>query len=161
QERRRHADLGRSAAAEPMIARYSRPLMAEIWSEAHRARLWLEVELAVTETREARGEAPAGTSARIRQQARLDPERVLGIEAEARHDVIAFLTMLSESIGDDARYVHTGLTSSDLVDPALACQIVEAGRLLLPEIGATRRAAWELAERHRRTPMVGRTHGVH
>jgi adenylosuccinate lyase len=144
-----------------MIARYSRPAMAEIWSDAHRARLWLDVELAVTETREGRGEVPAGTSARIREKARLDPERMLEIEADVRHDVIAFLTMLSESIGDDARHVHTGLTSSDLVDTALACQIAEAGRLLLPEVAATRRAAWELAERHRRTPMVGRTHGVH
>ena len=144
-----------------MIARYSRPAMAEIWSDDHRARLWLEVELAVTETREDRGEVPAGTSARIRQQARLDPERMLEIEAEVRHDVIAFLTMLAESIGDDARHVHAGLTSSDLVDTALARQIAEAGRRLMPEVAATRRAAWELAERYRRTPMVGRTHGVH
>ena len=144
-----------------MIERYSRPAMAEVWSDAHRARLWLDVELAVTETRESRGEAPEGTVARIRQAARLDPQRMLEIESEVRHDVIAFLTMLSESIGDDARHVHAGLTSSDLVDTALACQIVEAGQLLAREIATTRRAAWELAERHRRTPMVGRTHGVH
>ena len=144
-----------------MIERYSRPAMAEVWSEAHRAKLWLDVELAATETREARGEVPAGTTLRIRQAAKLDPQRMLEIEAEVRHDVIAFLSMLAESIGDDARHVHAGLTSSDLVDTALACQIVEAGGLLLPEIAATRRAAWELAERHRRTPMVGRTHGVH
>ena len=144
-----------------MIERYSRAAMAEVWSDAHRTRLWLDVELAVTETRESRGEVPAGTVARIRKAARLDPARMLEIEAEVRHDVIAFLTMLAESIGDDARQVHAGLTSSDLVDTALACQIVEAGRLLTPEIAATRRAAWELAERHRRTPMVGRTHGVH
>jgi adenylosuccinate lyase len=144
-----------------VIERYSRPAMAEVWSDAHRASVWLDVELAATETREARGEVPAGTVARIRQAARIDFARMLEIEAKVRHDVIAFLTMLAESIGDDARHVHVGLTASDLVDTALACQIVEAGRLLKAQIVATRRVAWELAERYRRTPMVGRTHGVH
>src|SRR5213075_2796294 len=86
---------------------------------------------------------------------------MLAIEAETRHDVIAFLTMLAESLGDDARHVHAGLTSSDLVDTALACQIVEAGALLAGELRALRRVAWTLAERHRATPMVGRTHGIH
>jgi adenylosuccinate lyase len=144
-----------------LIERYARPAMADLWSDAHRLRLWLDVELAVTEERERRGEVPKGTMARIRSAARVDPERMAAIEAEVRHDVIAFLSMIAESIGDDARHVHAGLTSSDLVDTALACQIVEAGRLLRREVGVTRRAAWELAQAHRRTPMVGRTHGVH
>ena len=83
------------------------------------------------------------------------------IEAEVRHDVIAFLSMVSESAGDDARHLHVGLTSSDLVDTTLACQIGEAGRLLGTEVRALRATAYALAERHRRTPMVGRTHGIH
>src|SRR5262249_55064091 len=91
----------------------------------------------------------------------LDPARMKAIEAEARHDVIAFLRMLAESIGDDARHVHAGMTSSDLVDTALACQIAEAGKLLRGVLESLRAAARALAERHRRTPMVGRTHGIH
>ena len=144
-----------------MIARYSRPEMARIWSDAHRLELWLAVELAATAAREARGEVPAGTVEGIRSAARLDEDRMLEIEAEVRHDVIAFLSMVGESVGDDARHLHVGLTSSDLVDSALACQIVEAGRHLRTGIVAARRAAWNQAQAHRHTPMVGRTHGVH
>src|SRR5262245_66494837 len=83
------------------------------------------------------------------------------IEAQVGHDVIAFLSMLAESVGDDARQVHVGLTSSDVVDTALALQIVEAGTLLADGLAGLRAASWTLADRHRRTPMVGRTHGIH
>ena len=144
-----------------MIARYARPAMRDVWSDAHRLDLWLRVELAVTSVREAQGDAPAGTVQRIRNRARLNEDRMLAIEAEVRHDVIAFLSMVAESVGDDARHLHVGMTSSDLVDTALACQILEAGQLLRSEVVGARRAAWELAQRHRRTPMVGRTHGIH
>ena len=144
-----------------MIARYSRPAMQALWSDARRLALWLDVELAVTGARERRGLVPAGASRRIRERARLDLARMEAIEADVRHDVIAFLSMAAESVGDDARHLHVGMTSSDLVDSALACQIVAAGRLLLPEVARLRRACWDLAQRHRRTPMVGRTHGVH
>jgi len=135
--------------------------MREVWSEPRRLGLWLDVELAVTAARERAGQAPAGVSERIRARARIDGARMEAIESEVRHDVIAFLSMLSESLGDDARQVHVGLTSSDLVDTALACQIVAAGRLLLDGVRALRRAVYALAERHRHTPMVGRTHGIH
>ncbi|MBI5711253.1 MAG: adenylosuccinate lyase [Candidatus Eisenbacteria bacterium] len=144
-----------------MIARYSRPAMSAVWSDERRLSLWLEVELAATAAREARGLVPAGATARIRERARLDPERMLAIEAEVRHDVIAFLAMVGESAGDDARHLHAGLTSSDLVDSALACQVREAGRVLEAELARLARAAWTLAQAHRRTPMVGRTHGIH
>jgi adenylosuccinate lyase len=144
-----------------MIQRYVRPEMAEIWSEERRLALWLEVEIAPVETREAAGEVPAGTVARIRRSARIDAQRMRAIELEVQHDVIAFLSMVSESVGNDARLLHAGLTSSDVVDTALACQIQQAGRLLLEGLSAVRRAAYGLAERHRMTPMVGRTHGVH
>jgi adenylosuccinate lyase len=144
-----------------VIARYVRPRMGEVWSDAHRLDLWLQVELAVTATREARGAVPAGTAARVRETARLDEARMLEIEARVHHDVIAFLSMVAESAGDDARHLHVGMTSSDLVDSALALQIVEAGALLREELRRTRRAAWRLAQAHRHTPRVGRTHGVH
>jgi len=144
-----------------VIARYSRVEMARVWSDEHRLALWLDVELAVTAAREALGQAPAGTAERVRARARIDGARMEAIETEVRHDVIAFLSMVGESAGDDARELHVGMTSSDLVDTALACQMVEAGRLLLGEVRALRRIAWELAQKHRLTPMVGRTHGVH
>ena len=144
-----------------MIERYSRPEMSEVWSDPRRLALWLEVELAVTATREDRGEVPRGASERLRRSARIDAARMLAIEAEVHHDVIAFLSMLAESTGDDARHVHVGLTSSDLVDTALACQIQQAGGVLAASLARLRRAAWALAQRHKRTPMVGRSHGVH
>jgi adenylosuccinate lyase len=144
-----------------VIERYARPAMAHIWSDEHRLELWLEVELAATATRESLGEAPAGVAERIKARARLDGARMLAIESEVRHDVIAFLSMVAESVGDDARHLHVGLTSSDLVDTALALQIREAGELLLADVTELRRVTWDLAQRHRHTPMVGRTHGVH
>ena len=144
-----------------MIERYRRPAMTRVWSDERRLERWLDVELAVTRAREERGEVPAGVAERIRARTRLDLPRMLAIEAEVRHDVIAFLSMVSESAGDDARHLHVGMTSSDLVDTALACQIQEAGALLLGAVRGLRRAAWTLAQAHRRTPMVGRTHGVH
>ena len=144
-----------------MIARYRRPEMARAWGDERRLGLWLEVELAATAARERRGEVAKGTVERIRATARLNAVRMLEIEEEVRHDVIAFLSMLAESIGDDARHLHTGLTSSDLVDTALACQMVEAGRVLRRGLVRLRRVAWDLAQTHRRTPMIGRTHGVH
>jgi adenylosuccinate lyase len=144
-----------------VIERYSRPEMAAVWSDARRLALWLDVELAVTAVREERGEVAGGTSERIRRTARIDAPRMLAIEAEVQHDVIAFLSMIAESAGDDARHLHVGLTSSDLVDTALARQIQEAGALLAGSLAHLRRAAWTLAQRHRKTPMVGRSHGVH
>ncbi|MEY4071539.1 MAG: hypothetical protein RL721_2153, partial [Candidatus Eisenbacteria bacterium] len=144
-----------------MIDRYARPEMAAVWSDERRLALWLEVELAATRARENRGEVPAGTCERIRQRTRLDLGRMLAIEAEVHHDVIAFLSMVAETAGDDARHLHAGMTSSDLVDTALACQIQEAGRVLVAEVNRLRHAAWGLAQRHKRTVMVGRSHGVH
>src|SRR5215510_11033764 len=144
-----------------MIDRYCRPEMQEVWSDARRLARWLDVELAVTATREDRGEVPKGTSDRIRRSARIDAARMLAIEAEVRHDVIAFLSMIAESAGDDARHLHAGMTSSDLVDTALALQLVEAGRLLLDALHGVHAASWALAQRHRHTPQIGRTHGMH
>jgi adenylosuccinate lyase len=144
-----------------VIERYSRPAMRRVWSDERRLERWLEVELAVTAAREARGEVPTGVSQRIRDRATIDVGRMDAIEAEVRHDVIAFLSMIAESVGDDARHLHAGMTSSDLVDTALACQMVEAGELLRAAVARLRRTVWQLAQDHRTTPMVGRTHGIH
>jgi adenylosuccinate lyase len=144
-----------------VIARYSRPEMIRAWSDERRLERWLEVELAATGVREQQGLVPTGTTARLGAAARLDRGRMDAIEAEVLHDVIAFLSMLGESVGPDARHLHVGMTSSDLVDTALALQIGEAGSLLVAAVKRLRRAAWELAQAHRRTVMVGRTHGMH
>ena len=144
-----------------MIARYSRPAMAALFTEEARLATWLEVELAACEACEAVGRVPGGTAKRIRERAQLDPARALAIEAEVHHDVIAFLSMVAESAGDDARHLHHGMTSSDLVDSALGLTLQRAGLLLLEGIRALRGALVALADRHRRTVMVGRTHGVH
>jgi adenylosuccinate lyase len=144
-----------------MIARYTRPAMAALFSEAARYQLWLEVEVAVTAALEQRGEAPAGVTDRIRAAARVDPARIDVLEATLRHDVIAFLTQVGETVGPDARYLHLGMTSSDLVDTATALQLVRATDLLLAETEALRDVAAALARAHKETVMVGRTHGVH
>jgi len=144
-----------------VIARYSRPKMAALFEDAARYRTWLDVELAVTQALERRGEAPSGATARIRAAARIDPARIDALEATLRHDVIAFLTQVGETAGEDARWLHLGMTSSDLVDTALALTLVRAFDLLLPEVEALREETRRLALRHKETVMVGRTHGIH
>jgi len=144
-----------------MIPRYSRPAMAALFEDPARYRTWLEVELAVCEAMERRGDVPAGASARIRQAARIDPARIDELEATLRHDVIAFLTQIAETAGPDARFLHLGMTSSDLVDTALALTLVRATDLLTAETEGLRETVRTLALRHKETVMVGRTHGIH
>jgi len=144
-----------------MIPRYTRPEMAAVWSDDAKLAKWLAVELAVCDAYARRGTVPAEAVARIRARARIDARRVEEIEARVRHDVIAFLTALEDEIGDDSRFVHVGLTSSDVVDTALALQLVEAADRLLTGVDGVRDVLRALALRHRDTVMVGRTHGVH
>jgi len=144
-----------------MIDRYSRPEMTRVWSAEARYAKWLEVELAVVEARARRGEVPADVPARIKAQAHVDPRRIAEIEARVKHDVIAFLENLEEAIGDDSRYVHVGMTSSDVLDTSLALQLQEASRILLAALEGLRDVLRRLAVREKDTVMVGRTHGVH
>jgi adenylosuccinate lyase len=144
-----------------MIARYTRPEMAAVWSDEAKYAKWLAVELAVCDAYARRGVVPAEAVARIRARARVEPRRIEAIEACVRHDVIAFLTNLEEAIGEDSRFVHLGLTSSDVLDTALALQLVEAAERLLAGLDGLRDVLGRLAVRHRDTVMVGRTHGVH
>ncbi len=144
-----------------MIARYSREEMAALFADEARYQAWLDVELAVVLAMERRGQVPAGAAGRIRAAARIDPARIDALEATLRHDVIAFLTQVSETVGPDARYLHLGMTSSDLVDTALALTLVRAADLLARELRALREVVRGLAVRHRDTMMVGRTHGIH
>ncbi len=144
-----------------MIERYSRPEMSAIWSDQGRFERWLAVEIAVCEVLAERGEIPAEAVAEIRERANFDPARIAEIEAEVRHDVIAFLTNVAEYVGPSSRFVHYGMTSSDVLDTSLALQIRDAGKLLLDGLDRMIRVLRERALEHRHTVMVGRTHGVH
>ncbi|MEK7709471.1 MAG: adenylosuccinate lyase [candidate division NC10 bacterium] len=144
-----------------MIDRYTRPEMGAVWSQAAKYAAWLRLELAVCEAYARRGHIPPDALARIKGQARVDPARIDAIEARVRHDVIAFLTNLEEALGADSRYVHVGLTSSDVVDTALALQLQQASDLLLVGLQRLREVLGELALKHKDTLAVGRTHGVH
>ena len=144
-----------------MIPRYSRPEMARLWSQDAKYEAWLKVELAVCEVFAKRGVIPADALGRIKAKARVDAARIDEIEAKTRHDVIAFLTNLEESIGADSRYVHIGMTSSDVLDTALALQLQQACEVLLGDLDRFRAALRTLALRHKGTLCVGRSHGVH
>ena len=144
-----------------MIPRYSRPEMARLWSQDAKYEAWLKVELAVCEVFATRGVVPADALGRIKAKARVDAARIDEIEAKTRHDVIAFLTNLEESIGADSRYVHIGMTSSDVLDTALALQLQQACEVLLGDLERFRAALRTLALRHKGTLCVGRSHGVH
>ena len=143
-----------------MIERYSPPAIRAVWSDQHRLELWLRIEVLACEAWATLGRIPASALPKIRKGT-FDKDRIAEVEARVGHDVIAFLTVLNESIGQpEARYVHLGMTSQDLNDTATAVQLVESGRLIAGDLASVREAAAELAIRHRRTLMAGRTHGV-
>jgi adenylosuccinate lyase len=144
-----------------MIERYTLPEMGELWSEENRFRTWLEVETAAVQAMEEVGRAPAGTAAEIRAKGTFDIVRIREIEAVVHHDVIAFLTSVNESLGEEKTYLHRGMTSSDLLDTALAILLVRACDLIDEKLTGVGRHLRELAGRHRTTVMIGRTHGVH
>lgn len=144
-----------------MIDRYSLPEMARLFREEARLEAWLAVELAACEAGEEAGLVPDGTAARIRGRVRLDAKRAAEIESQVHHDVIAFLSMVAESAGEEARHLHLGMTSSDLVDSAMGWTVRQAGAVLRSELDACIEAVLDLAERHRDTICIGRSHGVH
>lgn len=144
-----------------MIARYSREPMARLWSEQARFDAWWKVELAVLEARVDRGELPAQACDHIRRTARFTPEEIAEVEADVQHDVIAFLTVIARFVGPDSRFIHQGLTSSDVLDTAFALQIKESAALLIDNVTALRLILGRRAREFRNTPTVGRTHGIH
>ncbi|HEX2478075.1 MAG TPA: adenylosuccinate lyase [Geminicoccaceae bacterium] len=150
-----------------MIPRYTRPEMAAIWAPEHRLRLWLEIELCALEAMAAIDQVPRAVAANVRAAAErhgaalVDPRRIEEIEAETRHDVIAFLTHVEQVIGPEARYLHLGMTSSDLLDTALALQLTAAADLLLADLDRVLEALGRRAHEHKHTLCIGRSHGVH
>ena len=143
-----------------MIERYSPVAMREIWSDRRRFEHWLRIEILACEAWADAGRVPRESLPAIRR-ATFDVERIAEVEERVGHDVIAFLTVVGESIGPDSRFVHLGMTSSDVLDTALALQLREAAGLIGSDLGEVREVAVELAIRHRRTLMAGRTHGIH
>ncbi len=144
-----------------MIARYTHPEMGRIWSDERRYETWLQVELAAADAMAAAGIVPAEASRELRQKGAFDIARIEEIERITQHDVIAFTTSVAEKVGPAARWLHFGLTSSDVVDTAQALQMVQACDLTLSNLRALAEAIKGRALEHRSTPMIGRTHGVH
>ena len=144
-----------------MIPRYSRPQMAAIWSDETKYRIWLEIETLAAEAMENLGTIPAGTSAALRERGAFDIARIAEIEAEVKHDVIAFLTNVTEHVGAEARFMHQGMTSSDVLDTCFSVQLTRAADILLADLDALLAALRRRAEEHKNTVTVGRSHGIH
>ena len=144
-----------------MIERYTNPEMGRIWSDQRKYETWLQVELAAVDAMAQAGIVPADAARDLRARAAFSVERIEEIETITQHDVIAFTTAVAEHAGPAARWLHFGLTSSDVIDTAQALQMCEACDLLLKDLDALMQAVRTRAEEHRRTPMIGRTHGVH
>ncbi len=144
-----------------MIRRYTNPEMGAIWSEQRRYETWLEVELAAADAMADAGIVPREAARELRAKAAFDIARIEEIEQTTQHDVIAFTTAVAEKVGPSARWLHFGLTSSDVVDTAQALQMRQACDLIVKGLAGLMDAVRARAEEHRRTPMIGRTHGVH
>ena len=145
-----------------MIQRYSRAVMRDIWSEQRKLEIWLQIELLASEALCAAGLVPRKDLAQMKARARFDIERCKELERTLNHDVIAFTTNVAQNIGAPAsRWLHYGLTSSDIIDTAFAVQMVQSAEILLEDVGALRRVIAARATQHQFTPMIGRSHGIH
>nr|WP_263012928.1 adenylosuccinate lyase [Ancylothrix sp. D3o] len=144
-----------------VIERYTLPEMGDLWTETYKLKTWLDVEIAVCEAQAELGYIPKEAVEEIKAKANFDLDRVLEIEAEVRHDMIAFLTNVNEYVGDAGRYIHLGLTSSDVLDTALALQLVASLDVLLARVEDFIQAIRYQAQQHRYTVMIGRSHGIH
>lgn len=144
-----------------MISRYTRPEMGRIWADENKFRMWLAVEVAATETLAEAGLVPQEAAKAIREKGDFKLERIHQVEAEVKHDVIAFTTAVAEKVGPQSRWLHYGLTSNDVVDTAQALQIKEASDLIAKDLKALRAVLKRRAFEFKDTPMIGRTHGIH
>ncbi|MEM7553242.1 MAG: adenylosuccinate lyase [Cyanobacteria bacterium P01_A01_bin.84] len=144
-----------------MIERYTLPEMGDIWTDSYKFQTWLQVEVAVCEAQAELGYIPKEAVKEIKDKANFNPKRILEIEAEVRHDVIAFLTNVNEYVGDAGRYIHLGMTSSDVLDTALALQMVASLDIILQRVQDLIGAIRQKAKEHRYTVMIGRSHGIH
>lgn len=144
-----------------MISRYSRPEMSRIWEPESRFKIWLEIELLALEAWEKLGAVPQGTARKLRSKASFNIDRINAIEKEVKHDVIAFLTSVAETAGPESRFLHKGMTSSDVLDTCLAVQLKEASNILLKGLAELMQVLRARAHEHKNTPRIGRSHGIH
>lgn len=144
-----------------MIERYTLPEMGRIWEAQNRFQKWLDIEIAACEAMAELGKIPAQAVKVIKEKANFNVDRINEIEEVVNHDVIAFLTCVAEYVGEESRYIHLGMTSSDVLDTATAIQMKEAGELILNQLRGLREVLVEKAREYRMTPMIGRTHGIH
>ena len=144
-----------------MISRYTNDAAGRIWSDVHRYETWLQVEIAAADAMAEIGVIPTEAARDIRMRASVDVARIEEIERTTQHDVVAFTTAVAEQVGPSARWLHFGLTSSDVIDTALAIQMREACALILENLSSLKKVLHDQIEKHRKTVMIGRTHGVH
>ncbi len=144
-----------------MIDRYSRKELKEIWSDFNKYSLWLKIELAAAEGMEKINFIPRGVAKKVRTKARINVKRILNIEEKVKHDVIAFLTSITEKAGNEARYLHKGMTSSDVLDTCFNLQLKQSGEILLKDIDALLKTLKKQATKHKFTLCIGRSHGIH
>ena len=144
-----------------MIERYSRKEIKDIWEDYNRYSLWLEIELAAAEAMEKLKIIPKGVVKKVRSKAKINPKRILQIEEKVKHDIIAFLTSITEKAGADARYLHKGMTSSDVLDTCFNLQLKQSGKILLDDINRLLQSIKKQAIKHKYTLCIGRSHGIH
>ena len=144
-----------------MINRYSRKELTTIWSEENKYKIWLDVEIAAAQAMEKLGQIPKGVSSTVKRKTKINVDRIHAIEAKVKHDVIAFLTSVTEKAGIKARYLHQGMTSSDVLDTSFNIQLIQSGKILLKDIDLILKVLKRQAKKHKFTPCVGRSHGIH
>ena len=144
-----------------MIARYSRKELVNIWSEENKYKIWLDVEIAAAQAMEKLGQIPKGVSSTVRKKGKINVQRIHAIESKVKHDVIAFLTSITEKCGIKAKYLHQGMTSSDVIDTSFNIQLIQSGKILLKDIDQILKVLKRHAKKHKFTPCVGRSHGIH
>ncbi|HRE59095.1 MAG TPA: lyase family protein, partial [Candidatus Kapabacteria bacterium] len=144
-----------------MIERYTRPEMGKIWSEQNKYSIWLEIEILACEAQSKLGIIPNDAVIEIREKAQFDVQKILEIEETVKHDVIAFLTNVAEYVGPNSRFIHLGMTSSDVLDTALAVQLKQAGELIYKKLEQLSEVLARRANEFRYTVCVGRSHGIH
>ena len=144
-----------------MISRYSRKELTSIWSEENKYKIWLDVEIAAAQAMERYKIIPKGVASIVKKKGKINVKRIHSIESKVKHDVIAFLTSITEKAGIKARYLHQGMTSSDVLDTSFNIQLIQSGKILINDIDKILSILKKRAKKYKFTPCIGRSHGIH
>ena len=144
-----------------MISRYSRKELTEIWSEENKYKIWLDVEIAAAQAMEKLKIIPKGVASVVKRRGKINVKRIHQIEGKVKHDIIAFLTSITEKAGIKARYLHQGMTSSDVLDTSFNIQLVQSGKILVKDLDQILKVLKKQARKYKFTPCMGRSHGIH